>query len=125
MLHLGLLCERDAGLHLSGVRVEHIAKTAGYAAYFLTIDEMADDAHCAPPGLFGPFPAVWPLPLGFRRRRSVPSVRAWSAASTVTIQASALPSVHSADGQTREARSACLCPIPRQVSRRMHRRPPW
>ena len=50
LFDLGLAGEGDLGLHLAGVRVEHVALPAGRALDLLAADEMADLAHCFPPG---------------------------------------------------------------------------
>ncbi len=44
-LHVGLAGERDLGLHLAGVRIEHVAGASGCAGNLLAADEMADIAH--------------------------------------------------------------------------------
>ena len=45
LLDLGLAGERDLGLHLAGVRIEHVAGPPGRALDGLAADEMADIAH--------------------------------------------------------------------------------
>ncbi len=49
VLDLGMLGERDLGLHLAGVGIEHVAAASGNACDFLAADEMADLAHGALP----------------------------------------------------------------------------
>ena len=48
-LDLGLAGERDLGLHLAGIGIEHVAQSAGGALDLLAADEMADLTHGLPP----------------------------------------------------------------------------
>ncbi len=46
---LGLAGERDLGLDLAGIGIEHVAETAGCPCDRFAADEMADVAHGSPP----------------------------------------------------------------------------
>src|SRR5262245_39256430 len=55
LFHLGLAGERDLGLHLAGVWIEHIPGAARSAGNLLAANEMADLTHGNAPA------AVWTL----------------------------------------------------------------
>ena len=49
MLDFGMLGERDLGLHLAGIGVEHVSEPPRCALHGLAADEMPDLAHLGPP----------------------------------------------------------------------------